>query len=345
LLNAIDFVIVKLLRYILFPIVPIYYLVTWLRNTLYDLGIKSSTSYDFPVICVGNLSVGGTGKTPMIEYLIRLLKSEQTLATLSRGYKRKTKGFVIADGKSDAFSLGDEPYQFYRKFSNIIVGVDENRRHGISELMLLNDKPEVILLDDAFQHRKVKAGFNILLTAYDNLYANDMVLPTGNLREPKSGAQRADVIVVTKCPENVLEIDKQNISKALKPRKNQSVFFSTIKYSSSVKGIESEMTLDALKGEKITLITGIANSKPLVQYLKESGLDFEHLNFKDHHEFTNDDIEILKKKDFILTTEKDFVRLEPYFKMAKNIYYLPIEMDIDNAMNFNNVVLKFINKF
>jgi tetraacyldisaccharide 4'-kinase len=174
--------------------------VTWLRNKSYDFGLKSSTHFDVPIICVGNLSVGGTGKTPMIEYLIRLLKTNYKIAALSRGYKRKTKGFVIANKTMTALDLGDEPFQFYKKFEDVIVSVDANRRHGIKQLMALEHKPDVILLDDAFQHRKVKAGLNILLTSYDNLYCNDIVLPTGNLREPKSGAKRAGVIVVTKCP-------------------------------------------------------------------------------------------------------------------------------------------------
>ena len=175
----------KILRYILFPVVPIYYVVTWLRDKLYDLGIKSSKSYDFPVICVGNLSVGGTGKTPMIEYLIRLLHNDYKIATLSRGYKRNTRGFVVADATSDASSIGDEPFQFYKKFNDIIVSVDADRQNGIARLRDLQPQPNVILLDDAFQHRKVKAGFNILLTSYGNLFTDDWLLPTGNLREPK----------------------------------------------------------------------------------------------------------------------------------------------------------------
>ena len=188
----------KLFRKILLPLVPIYYFVTWLRNKLYDLGIKKSISYNFPLICVGNLSVGGTGKTPMIEYLINLLKDDYKLATLSRGYKRKTKGFQLANEDSNAGSIGDEPFQFYSKFKNsIAIAVDSNRQNGIENLQ--NSDPDVILLDDAFQHRKVQAGFNILLTTYAKPYYKDMVLPTGDLREPKNGSARAHFIVVTKC--------------------------------------------------------------------------------------------------------------------------------------------------
>jgi len=200
----------NLIRYFIFPVAPIYHFVTWVRNKLYDLGLKKSTSYNFPVICVGNLSVGGTGKSPMIEYLIHLLKDEYKIATLSRGYKRKTTGFLIADQYADADTVGDEPFQFYSKFKNkITVAVDEDRNHGIQELRSSDDSPEVILLDDAFQHRKVKAGLNILLTTYKQPYFKDFALPTGNLREPRTGAHRADIIVITKCP-NILTKDEKN---------------------------------------------------------------------------------------------------------------------------------------
>ena len=196
----------KLIRNIAFPLVPVYYAVTRLRNKLYDLGLKKSTSYNFPVICVGTLSVGGTGKTPMIEYLIELLKDDYRIATLSRGYKRKSKGFQLANEFSSAESLGDEPFQFYNKFKNtILVAVDTDRTNGIAQLKQLDNPPDVILLDDAFQHRKVKAGFNILLTTYNKPYFEDFVLPTGNLRESSKGAKRANMIIVTKCPDNLSE--------------------------------------------------------------------------------------------------------------------------------------------
>ncbi|NOY46666.1 MAG: tetraacyldisaccharide 4'-kinase, partial [Chlorobi bacterium] len=205
----------NLIRKILFPIVPIYQSVTWLRNWCFDKHIFKSKVYNFPIICVGNLSVGGTGKTPMIEYLLRLLKENYNVATLSRGYKRNTKGFQIANENSSALTIGDEPYQFHQKFTDIVVSVDSDRQNGIAELQKMEQSPDIILLDDAFQHRKVKAGFNILLTTYDNLYINDFSLPTGNLREPKSGAKRADVIVVTKCPNTISNDDKNRITSLL----------------------------------------------------------------------------------------------------------------------------------
>ena len=192
----------KLLRKIFFPIVPVYYLVSSLRNKLFDLNVLKSKGYNSPIICVGNLSVGGTGKTPMIEYLIRLLKNDHSIATLSRGYKRQTSGFLLANSETKVGELGDEPFQFKYKFNDILVAVDEDRQNGIEHLLALNSPPGVILLDDGFQHRKVKAGLSVLLTQYSKLYVNDMVLPTGDLRESKSGAKRADIIL----SQNVLKI-------------------------------------------------------------------------------------------------------------------------------------------
>lgn len=332
----------KLLRYILFPVVPIYFLVTWLRNKLYDFGLKSSVRYDLPIICVGNLSVGGTGKTPMIEYLIRFLQTDYKIATLSRGYKRSTKGFVIADKNATALSVGDEPFQFYQKFKNVIVSVDADRRNGIRQLLKLHPKPTLILLDDAFQHRKVKAGFNILLTAFDNLFTDDLLLPTGNLREPKSGAKRAHCIVVTKCPDTITANEKAKIVNKIQPLPHQKVFFSSIDYSNTINNGLKDFELDMLKGAKFTLVTGIANATPLVRYLKSQNLEFDHLNFKDHYEFTESDIKELKSKSAILTTEKDFVRLQPHFKNAENLYYLPIKIKVDDASDFENLIENYL---
>lgn len=332
----------KLLRYILFPVVPIYFLVTWLRNKLYDFGLKSSVRYDLPIICVGNLSVGGTGKTPMIEYLIRFLQTDYKIATLSRGYKRSTKGFVIADKNATALSVGDEPFQFYQKFKNVIVSVDADRRNGIRQLLKLHPKPALILLDDAFQHRKVKAGFNILLTAFDNLFTDDLLLPTGNLREPKSGAKRAHCIVVTKCPDTITANEKAKIVNKIQPLPHQKVFFSSIDYSNTINNGLKDFELDMLKGAKFTLVTGIANATPLVRYLKSQNLEFDHLNFKDHYEFTESDIKELKSKSAILTTEKDFVRLQPHFKNAENLYYLPIKIKVDDASDFENLIENYL---
>jgi len=332
---------VKFIRFILFPVVPIYYTVTWLRNWFYDKEIKPSKSYHIPIICVGNLSTGGTGKTPMIEYLIRLLKDDKSIATLSRGYKRITEGFVLGDESATADTIGDEPYQFYKKFKGVNIAVDGNRQNGIAELLSLENKPEVILLDDAYQHRKVKAGFNILLTAYYNLYSNDIVLPTGNLREPRSGANRADIIVVTKCPKDISETEKREITMRLKLKPHQKLFFSYINYSDKVISMNNTMEIKELK--KFTLVTGIANAKPLADFLSEKGLSFDHIEYTDHYNFRPSDIEMLTKKELIITTEKDYMRLSDNEDLENHLYYLPIDLKIDNSQVFNNIVMSFVN--
>ena len=337
-----NFILVKFYRKFFFPFVPIYYTITWLRNTLYDLGIKKEVSFDFPVICVGNLSVGGTGKTPMIEYLVELLKENHKVATLSRGYKRKTKGFQLAGTNASAETLGDEPFQFYSKFKkDIQVAVDADRVHGIKALRALKNPPEIILLDDAFQHRKVKAGFYILLTTYHNVYTNDFVLPAGNLREPKSGAKRADIIVVTKCPDYLSDVEKEKIINQINPLKHQSIFFSGIKYADVVKSFDETKKIDSIRD--FTLVTGIANAKPLVDYLKMKPLKFEHINFPDHYGFTQRDIVELGKKQLIITTEKDFMRLQKFDALKGKLFYLPIQVFIYDFSNFNKLVNGFVN--
>jgi len=331
----------KLIRNIAFPLVPVYYAVSSLRNTLYDLGLKKSTAYSFPVICVGNLSVGGTGKTPMIEYLIDLLKDDYSIATLSRGYKRKTKGFQLANEFSSAESLGDEPFQFYSKFRNDIqVAVDGDRTNGIKQLKELDNSPDVILLDDAFQHRKVKAGFNILLTTYNKPYFEDFVLPTGNLREPRYGAKRANMIIVTKCPDNLSEAEKNKFIKSINPNQNQNVFFSTIEYSNDIFSETDKKSIDPVGN--FTLVTGIANAHPLVDFLKKKGLQFEHLNFNDHHEFSTDDINELDKKALIITTEKDFMRLKQYKSLKDKLFYLPIKVRVNDERAVNKLIRDFV---
>ncbi|WP_223032907.1 tetraacyldisaccharide 4'-kinase [Hanstruepera marina] len=331
----------KLIRILLFPIVPIYFLVTWLRNRLYDVGMYTSKSYDFPLIAVGNLSTGGTGKTPMVEYLIRLMKNDRKVATLSRGYGRKTKGFLLANDEATADSIGDEPFQFYNKFNeDVQIAVCEDRQNGIATLRLQESQPEVIILDDAYQHRKVKAGFYVLLTSYGKLYANDIVLPTGNLREPRSGAKRAQVIVVTKCPPDLSETQKQQIRNKLNPLPHQKLYFSSIEYSYKVYSETEESMLTDLKD--FTLITGIANPQPLVDYLERLKMTFEHLKFGDHHHFTATEIEEFEKLDCILTTEKDFMRLKMHPTLKQKLFYLPITIQIDQADDFNKQIMDFI---
>lgn len=336
-----DCILMKFYRKLLFPLVLVYWAVTWIRNTFYDMGLIKSVSFDFPVICVGNLSVGGTGKTPMIEYLINLLRDDVRIAVLSRGYRRKTKGFYLANRESSVDILGDEPFQFYSKFKDDIqVAVDSDRVNGIKILRSTHDAPEVILLDDAFQHRKVKAGFNVLLTTFDAIYTKDFVLPAGNLREPKIGAKRADIIVVTKCPAGLNDVDKHNIVQLIKPLKRQSVFFSNITYADSVTLLHSNIKLDEVSD--FTLVTGIANPKPLVDYLKSKQLRFEHLNFPDHYDFSQKDVEELNKKQLILTTEKDYMRLQKHDVLKQKLGYLPIQLAIHDSDKLDRLIKQFL---
>ncbi len=334
----------NLLRKILLPFVPFYYLITWLRNKLYDLGIKRSTTYTFPIIAIGNLSVGGTGKSPMIEYLVTLLKDKVSLATLSRGYKRETKGFKLVATSSTAKQVGDEPLQFKRKFADVVVAVDADRRSGISNLRSLTPQPEVILLDDAYQHRKVKAGFYILLTAYYDLYCNDIVLPTGNLREPKKGADRADIIIVTKCPSSLSFGERKRITDKLAIKPNQDLFFTTIDYGNNIVNVSETKPISSLQNIHFTLVTGIANPTPLLDYYTSLGLIFDHISFPDHHNFTDAELDKLNNLEFIVTTEKDYMRLASDISEEK-LWYQPIEVKfVEGAASFNDKILKFIEK-
>ena len=333
------------LRLLLFPFAGIYYLVTLTRNKLYDTGVFASKKYDVPVICIGNLSVGGTGKSPMTEFVVRLLQHEYNIATLSRGYGRKTKGYLDVKPDNPATMVGDEPLQFAQKFSNIQVAVCEDRQTGIEKLLAEVTAPEVIILDDAYQHRKVEAGFNVLLTSFHELYGNDFLLPAGNLREPRAGASRADIVIITKCPEHITHQKRASIIDLLNLGNNQSVYFSKISYDEQVHYIEGAVPLNRLKVKSVTLVTGIANPKPLSMYLKTQGLSFTHKAFGDHHNFTNTEINELEKLDCILTTEKDYVRLRPLLKM-KALYYLPIKAQFfDGEELLSKEIRDFVSNF
>ena len=338
----------KLLRKILYPISVLYGEVTAARNKMYDSDLLKSTRFDIPTIVVGNLSVGGTGKTPQIEYLIRLLQADYKIAVLSRGYKRRSKGFIIADQYASAQSIGDEPLQYYRKFEGIIVAVDANRVHGINQLKALENKPDIILLDDAFQHRKVEAGFNILLTPFDNLYIDDTMLPTGELREKVSGASRADIIVVTKCPDTLTEENQFEIAKRLNIETYQTIFFSKIAYAESVSGVH-KINVNDLEGYTVLLVTGIAMTAPLCEFLNGKNVNYQHLKYADHHSFTEKDIAKIKRdfnviksdKKIVLTTEKDYVRA--FSEEDENVYYLPIETQfLEHQKDFDALIKKYI---
>lgn len=333
----------NLLRKLLFPFAILYGFITSIRNILFDKGVLKSTSFALPVIAVGNLSVGGTGKTPQIEYLIRLLSDKYKIATLSRGYKRKSEGFVLADENSNAEILGDEPFQFYQKFPNVMVAVDANRTNGIQQLLSQNEKPEIILLDDAFQHRKVKAGFYILLTSYGDLYADDFMLPTGNLRESRSGAERANIVIVTKCPKKLSEEQQAQIRLKLKLNYSQQLFFTFIDYDEVIFGTAEKIAVAEIKSESKILLAGIAKPKPFFDYLKNE--NDECLTFPDHHHFSDADLDMIQNKANgrkIVTTEKDFVRLKDS-KLVSQLYYLPIKSSfINNQQNFDATILEYV---
>lgn len=328
------------IRKLLFPLAVLYGSITSIRNLLFDVGILKSYSFDIPVIAVGNLSVGGTGKTPQIEYLIRLLSDKYKIATLSRGYKRKSKGFILADSLSNATILGDEPFQFYKKFPNIQVAVDTDRKNGITQLLLQHKKPDIILLDDAFQHRKVKAGFYILLTAYSDLFCDDFILPTGNLRESRSGKSRANIIVVTKCPATISKAEQEQIK--LRIGKDFEIFFSFIAYDESIYSKNGSITISEIKQPKL-LLAGIAKPDSFFAYLQSE--NDEKLVYPDHHDFSEKDIEEIKSKSknrIIITTEKDYVRLQDKLVMD-SLYYLPIKSSfITNGNDFDAKILNYV---
>lgn len=331
----------NIFRKLLFPFALIYWLVTFIRNFLYDVGIFKSESFDIPMIAVGNLNVGGTGKSPQIEYLIRLLSDKYQVATLSRGYKRSTTGFVLADFNANAKTLGDEPFQFYSKYPKTIVAVDENRVEGIEILLDLDKKPNIILLDDAFQHRKVKAGFYILLTSYGDLFCDDFILPFGNLREPSFGKNRADMIIVTKCPNDIDELAQQKIKDKLKV--SQPVYFTTISYDEYVCNETNRHSVNEIKTEEKIVVAGIAKPKPFFDFLEAKAS--ESLIFSDHHNFDEKDIATILKKannNKIITTEKDYVRLKGLLP-KEQLYYLPIQTQFINSRNdFDKKIFNYV---
>jgi tetraacyldisaccharide 4'-kinase len=304
----------KYLRRLLFPLSLLYGLVMMIRNWLYDAGILQSKQFGIPVISVGNLEAGGAGKSPMTEYLVRLFKADYRLATLSRGYGRKTKGFVVADNGSTAADVGDEPAQFRRKFGDITVAVCENRVKGIDQLKHAHN---LIILDDAYQHRAVKPGFSILLFDYGTIKAPQLLLPAGNLREPFSGRWRADVLIVSKCPGDMAVEEQARIAAELEPLPYQYLFFTTIAYMPllDLAGKDQGVTIDA--GTTVFLLTGIANPEPLVKHIKHYTQSIEHHKYPDHHPFTLKNISKLAgefngcaaQKKLIITTEKDAQRL------------------------------------
>lgn len=343
-----NFPLLKSIRILLFPFSLVYALIVTIRNWLFDKGILRSSAFSLPIICVGNLAVGGTGKSPMVEWLIRLLKDQYPIAVLSRGYKRKTRGYALANASTTALDIGDEPMQFHSKFPDVTIAVGEERIVAIPQL--LHDRPatRAIILDDAFQHRTVRAGLNVLLTDYSNLFTRDWWLPSGDLRDAPSSYRRAGIIVVTKCPAELSEEQRRAIVTEIGPRGHQQVFFSTIRYGQPyhiTQGIGpgtarghgvttqaerpgGDMPMERGGGRlpaeividntiEVLLVTGIANPAPLKQWLDQHSRTYYEIAYGDHHIFTIDDLRsitrrfgsIQAEKKIILTTEKDAVRL------------------------------------
>ncbi len=351
-----NFPLLKPIRILLFPLSLIYGLIVSIRNWCYNKNIFASSSFNLPVICVGNLAVGGTGKSPMVEYLIKSLKGNFEVAILSRGYKRKTKGYALANESSNALDIGDEPMQFHIKFPDVAVAVGEERIVAIPQL--LHDRPDTkaIILDDAFQHRSVRAGLNILLTDYNNLFTRDWFLPTGDLRDEKKSYKRSDIIVVTKCKGDLEIAEKMKIIREIDPLARQNVFFSMIQYGNVYHIINKSAYIINEKTE-VLLVTGIANPEQLKKYLLNNSNIYYEISYSDHHIFSIDDLnEIMQRfndikahNKIILTTEKDAVRLIKFQQELTHLpfFVLPIEPKFlfDEEKKFNQMITGFIKNF
>ncbi|HVU95598.1 MAG TPA: tetraacyldisaccharide 4'-kinase [Puia sp.] len=351
-----NFPLLRPIRILLFPFSLIYAFIVTIRNWCFDKKILPSTSFNLPVICVGNLAAGGTGKSPMVEWLIRSLKDRYPIAVLSRGYKRKTRGYALANASTTALDIGDEPMQFHSKFPEVAVAVGEERIVAIPQL--LHDRPETraILLDDAFQHRAVKAGLNILLTDYSNLFTRDWWLPSGDLRDAPSSYRRAQAIVVTKCPDQLDEEQRRAIAIEIGPRPGQQLFFSTIDYGTPyhITRLDEGVIDDEVE---VLLVTGIANPAPLKRWLNDHSRTYFEIAFSDHHIFTIDDLQTITRrftgitaaKKLILTTEKDAVRLIKFRQELEGwpFYVLPItpRFLFGEEERFADMITQFINEF
>jgi tetraacyldisaccharide 4'-kinase len=346
-------------RKLLFPLSLIYGFIIWFRNFLFNRKFLKVTRFNIPVILAGNLSAGGTGKTPCVEYLIRFLKEQHRIAVLSRGYLRKTKGFQIATPASTAREVGDEPLQIALKFPEVTVAVDRNRRNGIRTLMGYQPPPDCIIMDDGFQHRSVEPGLSILLTEYNNLYMDDLLLPAGTLREHQSNAARADIIVITKSPRVHSPITEKILIKRLKPRKNQLLFFSYIRFSPLQPLFPGQNSTNQPVPNTIVLFTGIANPAPLQQHLQDLCSNLISVTFPDHHHYGLKDIaKITKvfndqftKNKILVTTEKDLSRLkhEETFDILRNfpVFCVPIAMAFHphiRGYNFDQAILDYVRK-
>jgi len=331
-----------------------------LRNMLFEIGILKSKAFEIPIIAVGNITVGGTGKTPHVEYLAGMLQEQFRVAVLSRGYKRKSTGFVIANAHTTMPQIGDEPYQMKQKFPKVTVAVDKNRCHGIEQLTEQDKQLDVVLLDDAFQHRYVKPGINILLVDYHRLIIYDKLLPAGRLREPLDGKDRADIVIVTKCPQNLKPMEYRVITRAMSLYPYQQLYFTTLEYD-ELKPVFPEGSPDAslsqLSGKHVLLLTGIASPEQLVHDLSPLTPKLHPLTFSDHHQFRHKDIQLIndtfatmEEPKCIITTEKDVTRLQNIEGLSdevrKKIYVLPVRIKFmqNQEEAFNNHIISYVRK-
>jgi len=348
----------------LYPVSIIYGLITGIRNFLYNTGILPSVEFHFPVICVGNITVGGTGKTPHTEYLAGLLRENFKVATLSRGYKRKTRDFRIVSSSSFVSDIGDEPMQIFRKFPDVLVTVDINRVHGVNKILEGNPETEVIILDDGFQHRRITPGFSILLSDFERLIVRDHMMPYGKLRERIGNKRRADIILITKSPENISPIQRRLILKEIDISPYQNLYFTSLIYKAPLPVFdnkdpeETQLNFSQCENCGIVLITGIANPLPLKEYLQKTAGEIIHLSFPDHYNFKEKDIinissaymHLKSPVKYLITTEKDAVRLREFTNIAEPIrsafFYIPVGIHFlnDDKDKFDNLIVDYVRK-
>ncbi|MBN1388526.1 MAG: tetraacyldisaccharide 4'-kinase [Bacteroidales bacterium] len=351
----------KLQKILLFPLALIYGLVIRIRNFLFDTGILKSTRFDLPLITVGNLTVGGTGKTPHIEYLVSLLKDKYDTTVLSRGYKRKTRSFLFVETSADVSTSGDEPLQIKLKHPDITVAVDRNRVHGVNEILTAEPETDIILLDDAFQHRYIKAGLSILLIDYNRLIFNDHLLPAGRLREHRSSVKRADIVLITKTPGDLAHDMMKHISRKIPLNTSQRLYYTGLSYDQPFSIFypgKPGITMNRVRDDmgNVLLVTGIAEPAPLLSYLHEYDLQVTHLKYPDHHHYNEMDLRKIKDKYLglpdgkrcLITTEKDAIRLRERLNEKDfpedRLFYLGINVVFLNnyAAEFNKLILDYV---
>ena len=339
----------KKFKILLYPISLIYGLLVSIRNILFDIGILDSKVYKIPTIGIGNLSIGGTGKSILVDYLINLFKSDYHITTLSRGYNRDTKGYIHANSRSTAYEIGDEPFQFYSKHPEINVVVCEDRRKGMNIILKKLPQTELCIWDDIYQHRFVKPGLMILTTTYDKPYTKDKILPLGKLRESVSSSKRADIIIINKCPENISNVERERFTNSLNLFEHQKVYFSSLTYNEKIKSKSTSLNVSDLEKNEFILVTGIADSSYLVKFLNDRHLVFTHLKYKDHYNYSKPSIDRIKrisKGKYILTTEKDFGKLKLKID-SNNLFYIEVSIKFlndDNELGFNDTIEKYVNE-